>query len=68
MTKNLILENLDQLPENLHQEVLDFVMFLRFKEEQIEAKEDGEDLEEAKLILLEDGFIPLSEVKKELGL
>jgi len=68
MTKNLILENLDRLPENLHQEVLDFVMFLRFKEEQIEAREDAEDLEEAKLILLEDGFIPLSEVKQELGL
>jgi len=68
MTKNLILENLDRLPENLHQEVLDFVMFLRFKEEKIEAREDAEDLEEAKLILLEDGFIPLSEVKQELGL
>jgi hypothetical protein len=68
MTKNLILENLNQLPESLYQEVLDFVMFLRFKEEQIEAIEDAEDLEEAKLILLENGFIPLSEVKQELGL
>jgi hypothetical protein len=67
-TKDLILQNLDQLPEDLWREVLDFVLFLRHKQEQIEAIEDAEDLADAEAALAEEGFISLAEVKQELGL
>lgn len=67
-TKDLILQNLDQLPEDLWREVLDFVLFLRYEQEQIEAIEDAEDLADAEAALAEEGFISLTEVKQELGL
>lgn len=34
--RDLILENLDNLPENLEQEVLDFIVFLRSKHQNLE--------------------------------
>jgi predicted oxidoreductase len=67
-TKDFILQNLDQLPEDLWQEVLDFVLFLRHKQQIIEALEDAEDIADAQAALAEPGLIPLSEVKKGLGL
>ena len=33
VSKDFILQNLDQLPEDLWQEVLDFILFLRHKQE-----------------------------------
>ncbi|MBF2026408.1 MAG: DUF2281 domain-containing protein [Oscillatoriales cyanobacterium C42_A2020_001] len=67
VTKDLILENLEQLPEELRLEVLDFILFLRHKQER-EDLEDAEDLKDAKAALAEEGFISLAEVKQELGL
>jgi hypothetical protein len=58
-TKDLIVENLDQLSEDTWSEVLNFVMFLRYKEEQTG---DAIDLADAQAALAEQGFIPLAEV------
>jgi hypothetical protein len=69
-TKDLILQNLDQLPEDLWREVLDFVLFLRYKQDLTEdiEEEDMEDIADAESALAEEGFISLAEVKRELGL
>jgi hypothetical protein len=66
--KDVILQNLDRLPEEFWQEVLDFILFLRHKHEIVEKLEDAEDIADAKTALAESGFISLSEVKRELGL
>ena len=68
VSKDFILQNLDQLPESLWQEVLDFILFLRHKQEIAEAMEESEDIADAKAALAEPGFIPLSKVKRELEL
>jgi Protein of unknown function (DUF2281) len=62
-TKDLILQNLDQLPEDLWREVLDFVLFLRYKQDRTEDidDEDIEDIADAESALAEEGFISLSE-------
>jgi hypothetical protein len=67
-TKDLILQNLDQLPEDLWREVLDFVLFLRHKQAHVESLEEDEDLADAQAALAEEGFISLDQVKQELGL
>ncbi len=64
-TRDFIIQNLDQLPDELWQEVLDFILFLRHKQEIVE---DAEDLADAEVALAEAGFIPLAEVKRELRL
>ena len=64
-TKEAILQNLDYLPEDSNQEVLDFVLFLRDKMEQ---EEEQEDIVDAQNALAEEGFISLAKVKEELGL
>lgn len=64
---DFILQNLEQLPEDLRREVLDFILFLRHKQES-EDLEDAEDVADAKAALAEAGFIPLAKVKRELGL
>jgi Protein of unknown function (DUF2281) len=68
VNKDFILQNLDQLPESLWQEVLDFILFLRHKQEISEELEDAEDITDAKAALAEPGLISLTEVKQELGL
>lgn len=68
VTKDFILQNLDQLPEELLREVLDFILFLRQKQEVAEELEDAEDVADAESALAESDFIPLAEVKRELGL
>lgn len=68
VNKDLIVENLEQLPEDLWREVLDFILFLRHKLEVSEGIEDAEDIADAKTALAEEGFISLTEVKRELGL
>ncbi|MBW4441534.1 MAG: DUF2281 domain-containing protein [Plectolyngbya sp. WJT66-NPBG17] len=68
VNKDFILENLEQLPEERWQEVLDFIQFLQQKEAALEELEDAEDVADAETALSEDGFIPLTEVKRELGL
>lgn len=67
-TRDFIIQNLDQLPDKLWQEVLDFNLFLRHKQEIEEDLEDAEDLADAEAALAEAGFIPLAEVKRKLRL
>ena len=62
-TKDFILQNLDQLPEALWREVLDFILFLRHKQAR-EELEDAEDVMDAKAALVEEGLIPLAEAQK----
>ena len=64
-TKALLLQILDELPEAISQEVLDFALFLRDK---LERKEDEEDLKDVQAALTEEGLISLANIKKELGL
>ena len=66
--KELILQNVEKLPESLWREVLDFTIFLMYKQGRIEEAEDAEDIVDIQLAKEEEGFIPLAEVKKELGL
>jgi Protein of unknown function (DUF2281) len=67
-TKETLLQNLEALPEELWQEVLDFMLFLRHKQAIAEDLEDAEDIVDATAALAEEGFISLTEVKRELGL
>jgi hypothetical protein len=41
---------------------------LMLRRDWLEEVEDAEDLADASIALLEDGFIPLMEVKRELGI
>lgn len=68
--RELIIQNLDQLPQDQWQEILNFILFLRYKQSQDQAEEleDAEDLADAQIALAEDGYVPLAQVKQELGL
>jgi hypothetical protein len=41
---------------------------LMLRRDWLEEVEDAEDLADARIALLEDGFIPLMDVKRELGI
>jgi hypothetical protein len=69
-TKELIIRELEAVSEPLLGEVLDFVRFLKMKQEQ-ERLEDQEDLEDARAAIAEaeeHGTISLEAFKQELDL
>lgn len=68
--KELILQELDQVPEPLLEEVLDFLRFLKMKQER-EKLENEVDLRDAQVALTEakeQGTTSLSDLKRELDL
>lgn len=69
-TKSLLLQEIEQTPEPILDEVLDFLRFLKAKQEQ-EEMEAQADLEDARVALVEAkqyGTTSLADLKQELGL
>ncbi len=69
-TKDLLIQEIEQVPEPILDEVLDFLRFLKMKHEQ-EKLEIQADLEDARVALKdakEQGTTPLADLKQELGL
>jgi hypothetical protein len=69
-TKELLLQEIDQAPDPILDEVLDFLRFLKAKQQQ-EALENQLDVEEARAILQEveqEGTVSWESLKSELGL
>lgn len=69
-TKSLLLQEIEQTPEAILNEVLDFLLFLKAKLEQ-EEMETQADLEDARAALAEAkqvGTTSLAALKQELGL
>ena len=68
-TKDLLIQELDQVPEPLMKEVLDFLRFLKAKHErELEAQIDLEDARSALKEAREQGTTSLEDFKQELGL
>jgi hypothetical protein len=69
-TKELLIQEIDQAPEPLLSEVLDFLRFLKAKQLQSDL-EDQADLEEARLALHEvqvEGPVSWESLKSQIGL
>lgn len=69
-TKGLILQELQETPEGLLDQVLNFVRFLKAEQER-QVQEDQEDLADARAAreeAKEKGTISLQTLKQELGL
>ncbi len=69
-TKELLLREIDQVPDPILDEVLDFLRFLKAKQQQ-EALENQSDLEDARAVLREveqEGTVSWESLKSELGL
>lgn len=69
-TKELLLQEIEQVPEPILDEVLDFLRFLKAKNER-EKLEMQADLEDARVALKEaqeQGTTSLADLKQELGL
>lgn len=69
-TKSLLLQEIEQTPEPILDEVLDFLLFLKAKKEQKELEIQA-DLEDARAALAEAkqvGTTSLADLKQELGL
>lgn len=69
-TKDLIIQELEQTPEPLLTEVLDFLRFLKAKQEQeaIETQEDLEALHAAREAIKAEGTISWESIKADVGL
>ena len=69
-TKELIIQEIEQVPEPLLDEVLDFLRFLKAKHEQekLEAQIDLKDARAALKEAKEEGTTALEDLKQELGL
>lgn len=63
-TKQTIIQELDQTPEEVLMEVLDFLRFLKAKEDKADVEDALTALEEAKTL----GTTSLKDLKTELGL
>jgi hypothetical protein len=63
--KEELLQTIEQTPEPLLVEVLDFLLFLR---ERYEEQEDLADIRTARAEIEQEGSIPWAVVKQELGL
>ncbi len=69
-TKDLLLQELESVPNELLGQVLDFVQFLKYKQ-LLERQELQEDLEDAHAAMAEAkqyGTTSLADFRKELGL
>ncbi|MBD1845298.1 DUF2281 domain-containing protein [Cyanobacteria bacterium FACHB-63] len=69
-TKELLLREIEQAPDPILDEVLNFLRFLKVKQQQ-EALENQKDLEEARAVLQEveqEGTVSWESLKSELGL
>jgi hypothetical protein len=63
--KEELLQTIEQTPESLLAEVLDFLLFLR---ERYEEQEDLADIRAARTEIEQEGSTPWTVVKQELGL
>ncbi len=68
--RDLILQELEQVPESLLEEVLDFLRFLKMKQEreQLENEMDLRDAQAALTEAREQGTTSLGELERELDL
>lgn len=69
-TKDLLIQELEQVPEPILDEVLDFLRFLKAKhdQEKLELQIDLEDARAALKEAREEGTTSLEDLKQELGL
>jgi hypothetical protein len=66
---NLLEQELSLEARRLNISLSDYILkVLMLRQDWLEKVEDAEDLEDAKIALLEDGFISLTDVKRELGI
>ncbi len=69
-TKDLLIQELEQVPEPILDEVIDFLRFLKAKhdQEKLELQIDLEDARAALKEAREEGTTSLEDLKQELGL
>lgn len=69
-TKDVLLQEIEQVPEPILDEVLDFLRFLKakHKQEKLELQNDLEDARAALKEAKEQGTTSLADLKQELGL